>query len=87
MERLGEAVGDFGVLFYMFCLMSNHFHLVVETPQVNLSRFMQQLFTAYTMYFNLRYERHGHVLTPSVRPKSRKVRSCIFSRKDRFLGI
>ena len=41
--------------------MRNHFHLVVETPQGNLGRFMQALLTGYAVYFNLRHRRHGHV--------------------------
>ena len=43
-----------------FCLMPNHFHLLV-TPLVEngISKFMQRLQTAYTMYINARYERSG----------------------------
>jgi len=47
---------------YLFCLMSNHFHLVVETPQANLGAFMQRLQTAYTLYFNARHQRTGHLM-------------------------
>ena len=36
-------------------------HLVFETPQGNLSAFMQSLLTAYTVYFNQRHRRSGHV--------------------------
>ena len=42
--------------------MSNHVHLVVETPQANISRFMQSLMTAYTMYYNKKHNRSGHLL-------------------------
>jgi REP element-mobilizing transposase RayT len=48
LERLEERVADFGIRLYMFCLMSNHYHLVLETPEANLSRFQQSLATAYT---------------------------------------
>jgi hypothetical protein len=41
--------------------MANHFHLVVETPRGNLGRFMQSLLTGYTVYFNRRHRKHGHV--------------------------
>jgi REP element-mobilizing transposase RayT len=37
------------VRLYLFCLMSNHIHLVVETPRANLGRFMHRLQTAYTI--------------------------------------
>jgi REP element-mobilizing transposase RayT len=59
---LGESVDSFEIRLYLFCLMSNHLHLVLETPRGNLSRFMHRLETAYTVYFNHRHERHGHLL-------------------------
>ena len=43
-----------------YCLMSNHFHLLVKAKDgEGLSRFMQKLQTAYSMYFNLKYRRSG----------------------------
>lgn len=43
-----------------FCLMPNHFHLLVrEVAENGISRFMQKLITGYTMYFNKRHERSG----------------------------
>lgn len=43
-----------------YCLMPNHFHLLLcELEQGGVSRFMQKLTTAYTMYFNMRQERTG----------------------------
>jgi len=43
-----------------YCLMPNHFHLLLkETNAGNISKFMQKLITAYTMYFNKKYERSG----------------------------
>ena len=59
--RIKESAEQHEVRVYLFCLMANHFHLVVETPKGNLSRFMQSLLTSYTVYFNLRHRRHGHV--------------------------
>lgn len=59
---LGESVGQFDVRLYLFCLMGNHVHLVVETPHANLGRFMHQLETAYTIHFNRRHMRSGHVM-------------------------
>lgn len=59
--RLGASVDTYGVRLYVFCLMANHYHLVLETPQANLSRFMQSLETGYTVYFNLRHDSCGHL--------------------------
>jgi len=62
LERLGERVEQFNVRLYLFVCMTNHFHLVLETPEANCSKFMQSLSTAYTIYYNLRHGRHGHLL-------------------------
>lgn len=44
-----------------YCLLSNHIHLLVETPLGNLSKMMQAFQTSYTLYFNRRHGRSGHV--------------------------
>jgi len=67
--RLGVGVENFGIRLYLFELMSNHYHLVLETPEGNLSRFMQNLATAYTVYFNKRHDRHGHLLDGRYKAK------------------
>jgi putative transposase len=61
LSRLSACVEECGVRLYVFCLMSNHFHLVIETPRGNLSRFMQKVLTGFTVYFNCRHHRSGHV--------------------------
>ena len=59
--RLAESVGTYAVRLYLFCLMDNHFHLVLETPGANLGRFMQSVLTGYTVCYNLRHRCHGHL--------------------------
>ena len=61
-RRMSDAVGEYGVRLYLFCLMTNHAHLLVETPKGNLSAFMHKLQTAYTIYYNLRHRRVGHLM-------------------------
>ncbi|MFC1461716.1 transposase [Verrucomicrobiota bacterium] len=61
-SRLADGVELDDVRIYMFCLMSNHAHLVVETPRANLDQFMHRLQTGYTVYFNLRHNRSGHLM-------------------------
>ena len=58
LERYAEA---YSVRIYLYCLMLNHFHLVLETPKANLGRFMQSILTGYGIYYNRRHSRHGHV--------------------------
>ena len=47
---------------YAYCLMDNHYHLLLETPEANLSRGMRRLNASYTQRFNRRHGRVGHVL-------------------------
>lgn len=53
-----------------FCLMPNHFHLVLkEITEGGITTFMQKLGTAYTMYFNGRYERTGNLFNKPFRSR------------------
>lgn len=67
--RLAESVETYNVRLYAYCLMTNHVHLAVETPNGNLGRFMQSLLTGYSVYFNLRHGRHGHLTEGRYKPK------------------
>jgi putative transposase len=46
---------------HAYCLMGNHYHLLIETPDANLSQGMRQLNGIYTQKFNRRHGRVGHV--------------------------
>lgn len=61
-ERVAESAADFGVRVYLYCWMGNHGHLLVETPGGNLSAFMGSVLTGYTVYYNLRHGRSGHLM-------------------------
>ena len=50
-----------GWQIHAYCLMGNHFHLVVETPRPNLSAGMQWLLGSYTQQFNRRHRLCGHL--------------------------
>lgn len=60
-DCLGEVVARFGWLCHAYCLMDNHYHLIIETPEGNLSLGMRQLNGVYTQRFNRRHGRVGHV--------------------------
>src|SRR5215213_10044013 len=60
-EFLGRAAKRFGWSITAWVLMTNHFHIVIRTPQPNLSRGMQWLNGSYADWFNRRYERSGHL--------------------------
>jgi len=50
-----------GITLHNYCLMSSHYHLLIETSTNNLSKFMRQLNMNYAIYFNKKYKRAGHL--------------------------
>lgn len=60
-EYLAQMVERFRIGLHCYCLMSNHYHLLLETPDANLSKSIQWLNASYAMYFNVKRERHGHL--------------------------
>lgn len=60
-EYLATTGERFGLLVHTYCLMTNHYHLLVETPEPNLSRAIQWLNLSYATYFNSKRDRRGHL--------------------------
>jgi len=58
---LGETVRRFSWVIHEFVLMTNHFHIVIETPEPTLSRGMHWLNQSYAQWFNRRHDRVGHL--------------------------
>jgi len=49
------------VTIHNYCLMDNHYHLLLELKDENLSKFMQNINSSYANYFNKKYQRSGHL--------------------------
>ena len=62
LDRLADRVKPFQIRLCLYGLMANHYHLLFETPAGNVAAFLQSLATAYSVYFNLRHQGHGHLL-------------------------
>ena len=58
---LEEVCRRFNWVLHTYCLMDNHYHLLIETPESNLSLGMRQLNGVYTQRFNRKHGRVGHV--------------------------
>ncbi len=58
---LGEMIGENGIVCHAWVLMDNHYHLLLETPQANLSVAMKHLNAQYTQRFNKKHHRTGHL--------------------------
>jgi len=63
LKTLAEACQKTGFQVHAYCLMRNHFHLVVETPNANLVAGMRWLLSSYTLRLNHRHKLSGHVFS------------------------
>jgi REP element-mobilizing transposase RayT/DNA-binding transcriptional ArsR family regulator len=61
LEILEHSLNTYQVLLYCYLLMENHYHLLVETPQGNISEFMRHFNITYTSYYNRTHDRVGHL--------------------------
>jgi len=61
LEGLADSCEIYHIKLITYVLMANHFHLLVQTTQANLSEFMRHFLVTYTVRFNRRNGRAGHV--------------------------
>ncbi|RLB70352.1 MAG: hypothetical protein DRH04_03780 [Deltaproteobacteria bacterium] len=61
LSYLESSVIRYGAIIHVWCLMNNHYHLLIETPAGNLSQIMRHINGAYTTYFNIKRKRAGHL--------------------------
>ena len=62
LQYLKLATGRYRAVIYAYCLLDNHYHLLVETPEGNLSKVMRFINGSYATYFNVKRNRAGHLL-------------------------
>lgn len=61
LKLLATSASRFDAVVHGFVLLGNHFHVLAQTRQANLSRWMHWLMVSYTVYFNWRHGRSGHL--------------------------
>ena len=61
LDLAGERVDGGDLIVHAFCLMSNHYHLLLETPRGGLSRWMHGILGTYAEWFNFTRKRRGHL--------------------------
>ncbi len=61
MNILGDVVSRFRWQCHAYCLMGNHYHLMIETPEGNLTKGMRQLNGVFTQWSNRRHQRSEHL--------------------------
>jgi REP element-mobilizing transposase RayT len=60
-EYIAAAKEKFGFILHAYVLMTNHYHLIIETPEKNLSKIMHYINSSYTTYTNVKRKRCGHL--------------------------
>lgn len=61
LKTLSETIERYNWLCHSYCLMGNHYHILIETPEGNLAKGMRQLNGVYTQAFNKINQRVGHI--------------------------
>ena len=61
LKILSDVCEQFNWVIHAYCLMTNHYHLLVETPDTNLSKGMRQLNGVFTQSMNRKHQRVGHL--------------------------
>ena len=69
-ERLARYRKKYDYVLHAYCLMPNHVHLLVESSEQPLAKFMQGLQQSYSQYFNLRHRKTGHVFVLRFSPRA-----------------
>ena len=79
-DLMAEARTRFGLRWHVYVLMDNHYHLMVELQEANLSQAMQWLNVSYSVWFNRRHRRSGHLFQG-------RFKSIVVSREDWGLAL
>ncbi len=80
LQLLGESLRRYRVVLHAYVLMGNHYHLLAETELANLGRWMHWLVTSYTVWFNRRHRRVGHLFQG-------RYKSILLEGKDYLLAL
>ena len=59
LQAMAEAAKEYNAIIHAYCLMSNHYHLLIETPKANLSQIMKHINGLYTQRFNRKHKADG----------------------------
>ena len=72
LEYLGKCAEKFSVVIHTYCIMSNHYHFLIETQDANLSASIQWLNISYAMFYNKRDE-----IQMAYLPNRHGMRTCL----------
>jgi putative transposase len=75
-----DAVEVHNLICHAYCLMDNHYHLLIETPDANLSRAMRDINGNYTQWFNARHKTVGHLFQG-------RYKACVVEKETYLLEV
>lgn len=78
MQVLKGCLGKYQCILHAYCLMTNHIHLLLETGNTGIDKFMKHLSERYAVYFNHKYSYRGHVFEG-------RYKSCLVKEDAYFL--
>ena len=61
LDLLSEMKKKYHIVIHTYCLMTNHYHILLETTEQNISQAIKYLNSFYSIYFNKKYKRNGHL--------------------------
>lgn len=61
LAMLKSSLEKYECILHAYCLMTNHFHMLLETSKIDISKFMKHLAGCYALYFNKKYMYQGHL--------------------------
>ena len=79
LDKLSDLLTNDEWTIYAYCLLPNHYHLLVEEKKRPIAKLMSRLFTSYGVYFNKKYQKQGPVF-------SDRFKSKIIQKNNYFLG-
>lgn len=69
LEKLSSLTMEGDWIIYAYCLMPNHYHLLVEEKSIPIAKLIGRLITSYSVYFNKRNKRHGPLFEDRFKSK------------------
>ena len=78
LQLLAQAHHRWGIIIHAYCLMTNHYHLDLQTPEGHLSRSLQWLNQNYASHVNRRYQRSGHLFQGRFKNVLRRLAPSVF---------
>ena len=87
LNELKKTKDKYNYSLYAYCIMSNHVHLLIKDNNNKLQSIMQSITISYSIYFNKKYDRSGHLFENRYKSSSIESKSYILTYIDIYIEI